>query len=426
MYSLIFLTAPPDAINHDNDVSAELVSLDSANITWRIPSDNNAPIISYTLMFCARPSNSTLCGTSVNVTVPVGELTRVGDQLNYTINGLLTEKMYEVVIRAENSVGLRMNPDLGDGFFFNSAGPDNGQVENISFISATGAVIVTWNLPPLALDTSDLNVSFSVSYFNNGAPQNVSQVTIVYNPMVVEQGVSINLEADSAVHTINVTAVYINPNLVSSQSSLANVKTLGGGKNVAVLIHRDPSVNDFLLFHLGATLMPGARVSNETNGNVLTVSWPPATNMNFLSFYLVSYTTSTPGSSTRRRRQASPVTVQVPSAQTSAQLMFTPYTDYMVNVDAVYTPPPDGNSVTIPLLPTTTFRSQERRMKLLYLNFYNILTLSYQFAESSPPLNPVAENVGILKIRLNWLPPANPQGNITAYRVSQIVTYTLW
>ena len=400
------------------------MSLDSANITWRIPSDNNAPITNYTLMFCARPSNSTPCGTSVNVTVPVGKLTRVGDdQLNYTINGLLTEKMYEVVIRAENDIGLRMNPDLGDGFFFNSAGPDNGQVENIAFISATGAVIVTWNLPPLALDTSDLNVFFSVSYFNNGAPQNVLQMTVVYNPMVVEQGVSINLEADSTLHTVNVMAVYINPNLVSSQSSLTNVKTLGGGKNVAVLIHRDPSVNNFLLFHLGATLMPGARVSNESNGNVLTVSWPPATNMNFLSFYLVSYTTSTPGSSTRRRRQASPVVV--PSDQTSAEIDFTPYTDYMVDVDAVYTPPPGGNTVTVPLLPTTAFRSEERRMKLLYLNLYNILTLSYQFAESSPPLNLVPENVGILKIRLNWEVPANPRGNVVAYRVSLIVTYNI-
>ena len=171
--------------------------------------------------------------------------------------------------------------------------------------------------------------------------------------------------------------------------------------------------------------MPATRVTDTTNGNELTVSWPAATNMNFLDSYLVSYTTSTPGSSSRRRRQASPITVLVPSAQTSTQIDFTPYTDYMVDVDAVYTPPPNGNNVTVPLLPTTTFRSQERRMKLLYLNLYNILTLSYQFAESSPPLNLVPENVGILKIRLNWEVPANPQGNIVAYRVSQIVTYNI-
>ena len=126
-----------------------------------------------------------------------------------------------------------------------------------------------------------------------------------------------------------------------------------------------PSLNFNFLFHLGATLLPEARVSNEINGNVLTVSWPPTTNRNFLMFYNVMYTTSMPGSSTRRRRQASPMFVQVPSDQTRAELMFTPYTDHMVDVDALYTPPPDGNTVTVPLLPTTTFRSPERHMKLL-------------------------------------------------------------
>ena len=113
--------------------------------------------------------------------------------------------------------------------------------------------------------------------------------------------------------------------------------------------------------------MPEAKVTNTTTGDELTVSWPAATNLNFLDSYRVSYTTSTPGSSTRRRRQASPVVV--PSGQTSARINFTPYTDYMVSVEAVYTPPPDGTTVTVPLLPTTTFRSEERRMKLLYLNF---------------------------------------------------------
>ena len=341
------------------------MSLDIANITWRIPSDNNAPITRYTLMFYARPSNSTLCGTSINVTVPVSELNQVGEnQLNYTINGLLTEKMYEVVIRAENSVDFQMNPELGNGFTFNSAVPGDGQVENITFIPTTNVVIVTWNLPRLALDTSDLNVSFNVSYFNNGAPDIVTLVTVFYNPMLLEQGVSIELGADSATHTVNVAVVYVNPNLVSSQSSLTNVKTLGGGKNVVVLIHRDPSILFFNDSVLGATLMPEATVTNTTVGNVLTVSWPAATNRNFLDSYLISYTTSTPGSSTRRRRQASHVVVR--PDQTSTQIDFKPYTDYTVNVDAVYTPPPDGNTVIVPLLPATIFRSPERRMKVLF------------------------------------------------------------
>ena len=228
-------TARPSAINHANNVSAELVSLDSANIIWRIPPYNNAPIISYTLIFCtiASTPNGTVCGNLYNVTVPVGELTQIGDdRLNYTINGLLTEKMYEVVIRAENSVGLRMAPELGDGFTFNSAGPDNGRVENAMSIPAITAVIVTWNLPRLALATSRLNVSFNVTYFNNGDGSNVRSVIVDYDQMVNEQGVSIELEADSAVHTINVVAVYINPNLVSSLFSLPNVQTLRPGKNV--------------------------------------------------------------------------------------------------------------------------------------------------------------------------------------------------
>ena len=209
------------------------MSLDSANITWRIPPDNNARITSYALMFCARSSNNTLCDTLVDVTVPVGELTQVGDdQLNYTINELLTEKMYEVVIRAENSIDLRMAPELGDGFTFNSAGPDNGRVENGMSIPAITAIIVTWNLPRLALATSRLNVSFNVTYFNNGDGSNVGSVIVDYDPMVNEQGVSIELGADSAAHTVNVTAVYINPNLVSSLFSLPNVQTLRPGKNV--------------------------------------------------------------------------------------------------------------------------------------------------------------------------------------------------
>ena len=148
----------------------------------RIPPDNNAPILRYTLMFCAIVStpNGIVCGNLFNVTVSVGQLTQIGDdRLNYTINGLLTEIVYGVMIRAENAAGLRMNPELGDGFTFISAVSDDGQVENIVFIPSTDAVIVTWNLPHLALDTSDLNVSFSVSYFNNGSPQIVTLVTVV-------------------------------------------------------------------------------------------------------------------------------------------------------------------------------------------------------------------------------------------------------
>ena len=207
----IFSTAPPSAIDHENDVSAELVSLDCANITWCIPPDNNARIFSYTLIFCARvTSNSTVCGTLINITVPVGQLTQVGeDKLNYTINELLIETMYEVVIRAENSVGFQIYPELGNGSMFNSPFPDDGQVENLAFIPThRHVVIVTWNLPYLALATADLNVSFNVTYFSNGTPDMVIPVSVAYNPMLLEQGVSIDLGPhDSIAHTINVIAL---------------------------------------------------------------------------------------------------------------------------------------------------------------------------------------------------------------------------
>ena len=114
--------------------------------------------------------------------------------------------------------------------------------------------------------------------------------------------------------------------------------------------------------------MPEARViANATYGNLLIVSWPPATNRNFLDSYIVSYTTSTPGNSTRRQRQTLYRSVQVSSDQTSVQLEFIAYNDYIVNVDTLYTPPPNGSIIAVGLVPTTTFRSPERRMKLLFI-----------------------------------------------------------
>ena len=50
---------------------------------------------------------------------------------------------------------------------------------------------------------------------------------------------------------------------------------------------------------------------------------------------------------------------------------------------------------------------------ILYLRF----SLSFD-AASSPPLNVMAVNVSVVKIQFSWNPPANPNGIITAYRVS--------
>ena len=100
-----------------------------------------------------------------------------------------------------------------------------------------------------------------------------------------------------------------------------------------------------------------AVVSNEDTvlpNNMFTISWPPPTNKNFLVAYSVSYTTS----SVRTRRQM-PSTSEVPAGMTSTTLPFTPFTDFTVEVDAVYAPPPDGTRVAIDLLPPTTFRTPE-------------------------------------------------------------------
>jgi hypothetical protein len=148
-----------------------------------------------------------------------------------------------------------------------------------------------------------------------------------------------------------------------------------------------------------------------------------------------------------------PSTMEVPAGMTSATLDFIPFMDFTVDVDAIYTPPPDGNRVTINLLPPTTFTTPERRKKLTlsqgfkliwvrgterdeikrgsdYNNSYSpkmkcnchythFLTLP-SIPESSPPLNVRAINEGVIKIRLTWEEPTTPNGIITGYRVSQI------
>ena len=217
-------------------MSAQLVSLDSVNITWRIPSDNTSSIISYTLTICTRIlPNDTDCsnGTLFNVSVLVNDLTMIsGNRLSYILPELTTQKEYEVVIRARNLVGLQMSPALGGGFKFNSAFPDNGRVVDASFIPATTMlVIVTWNLPALAIATDNLNVSFIVTYYSDGDPDNTRMETVPRQPDL--QGVSVNLTMpDSPVHTFQIVANYGNPNLLSSPVTLTDVQTLANGTKI--------------------------------------------------------------------------------------------------------------------------------------------------------------------------------------------------
>ena len=61
--------------------------------------------------------------------------------------------------------------------------------------------------------------------------------------------------------------------------------------------------------------------------------------------------------------------IEVPPDRTCIPLMFSAFTYYMVDVDAVYAPPPDANNVTVRLLPTTTFTTQGRGNKLQWLGY---------------------------------------------------------
>jgi hypothetical protein len=222
-------------------VAAELASLDSVNVTWVIPSDSNAPIESYTLMFCARLGMGCVDGTSTNVTFMVWdeEIIRIGENLlrvRYRFSEILINREYEVVIRAENYIGRQMSPVFGNGFRFNSTSPDDGQVVNIGFVPTATMIILTWNLPTLALTTTNLNVSFNVTYYNVGAPLNTISVTVDYDPIRLEQGVSVNIgEPDSPLHTFQITALYTNPNLLSSQATLGGVRTLEIGTRITII-----------------------------------------------------------------------------------------------------------------------------------------------------------------------------------------------
>ena len=109
--------------------------------------------------------------------------------------------------------------------------------------------------------------------------------------------------------------------------------------------------------------MPNARVNDNTVGNTLTVSWPSADNRNFLGGYRVSFTTISQGTlSSRRRRQTMATSSKdVGRDETMTQIDFQAFSMYMVNVSAIYNPPPDRNEVLVALLPTANFTTPQRR-----------------------------------------------------------------
>ena len=154
-----------------------------------------------------------------------------GNRLRYRFPELLIGKQYEVVIRARNSVGQQMSPMFGNGLRFNSAFPDDGQVINVTSVSSTNTIILIWNLPPLALATTNLDVSFNITYFSDSDRLNI--IAVEYNASRLEQGVSVDLmKANSPAHTFQIVALYTNPNLLSSQAILTGVRTLANGTHM--------------------------------------------------------------------------------------------------------------------------------------------------------------------------------------------------
>ena len=214
-------------------MTAELTSLENVNITWFIPSANNAHIQSYNLIFCVPLETGCADGTLRNINHTIGEKELIildGNRLRYTLTQLLIDREYEVRIRASNSVGQQMSPMFGGGLRFNSASPDDGQVVNVASVSSTNTIILTWNLPPLALATTSFNVSFDVTYSSVSDPLSIMSVAVEYNASRLEQGVSVDLmEADSLSHSFEITAWYNSLNLLSSQATLTGVRTLTNG-----------------------------------------------------------------------------------------------------------------------------------------------------------------------------------------------------
>ena len=138
-----------------------------------------------------------------------------------------------MLIRAQNTVGLQAAPVFGEGHRFRSAFRDDGQVVNIMIIPTTSVVILIWSLPQLAL-SSDVTIDFfEITHFDQrDAERSMKMENVSYNPSSLDQpGFSTDLSArGGGPHTINVTAVYSTPHLISSPATVSSVRVLEEGK----------------------------------------------------------------------------------------------------------------------------------------------------------------------------------------------------
>ena len=214
-------------------MSHVLVTLNSINVTWPIPSDNNAPITAYIIKLCQiSPNNESVCVT--DTTIPVSSpymLSR--NQMRYHLGEIVAQKHYEIYIQAVNSVGSQAYTPLTNGYRFESVSAVNGSVTNLRFVPTTSVVIVTWNLPAIALATSGVEAVFNLTYFRQGN-QVLSTVSVIisYNMALTEQGYSVDLSVlDYGQYTFIVTAQYTSPiSLLSTEVMQANIETVAAGK----------------------------------------------------------------------------------------------------------------------------------------------------------------------------------------------------
>ena len=209
----------------------------------------------------------------------------------------------------------------------------------------------------------------------------------------------------------------------------------------------------------------------------ITFSWPAPENVNFLMNYRVSYT-STPISTSKRRRRQSPSSdsLTVPANMRSTDLVFQPYSMYMVDVDAIYNPP-NRDEVTVCLLPTTRITTPQGSKRLqihshnacstfrftctihahvcsckctcdsnylvhVCVHTHALIQIHYSYIHAlrTRSLTPLAVPItasgppsfsqqptrqeGFFRIVLSWTPPANPNGVITDYKVRHAHAHT--
>ena len=100
-------------------------------------------------------------------------------------------------------------------------------------IPTTSVVILIWSLPQLAL-SSDVTIDFfEITHFDQrDAERSMKMENVSYNPSSLDQpGFSTDLSAGGGgPHTINITAVYSTPHLISSPATVSSVRVLEEGK----------------------------------------------------------------------------------------------------------------------------------------------------------------------------------------------------